>query len=148
MASGHQLADSAGVRINVETTGSVRPLPEVVEENLLRIGQEALTNIVKHSGATSAEIKLEFCAQTVVLKSKDNGKGFAPENCAGPDDGHFGLLGMEERAKRFGGQLVITSAPGQGTAIHVEIPIVQAVEKPDSLNNGNFEKVADQDFHR
>jgi signal transduction histidine kinase len=141
-ASGCQLGDGAGVKVKVETIGRVRPLPEVVEENLLRIGQEALTNIVKHSSATLAEIKLEFGAQTVVLEIKDNGKGFTPENCVGPNDGHFGLLGMKERARRFGGQLSLTSAPGNGTTIHVEIPIAQNSDRPDSTNGEaeiNFE---------
>ena len=73
-------------------------MPEVVEENLLRIGQEAITNVVKHSGASQAEIKLEFGARTVVLEIKDDGKGFMPENCVGPNDGHFGLLGISERS--------------------------------------------------
>lgn len=142
LASGHQLGDSAGIRVNVETKGSVRPLPEVVEENLLRIGQEALTNIVKHSGANLAEIKLEFGAQTVVLEIKDNGKGFAPENCVGPNDGHFGLLGMKERAKRFGGRFLIASAPGGGTTIHVEIPIIQNTDKSDvkTVDGNKFEE--------
>lgn len=151
MASAHQLGDGAGIRVNVETTGRVRPLPEVVEENLLRIGQEALTNTVKHSGATLAEIKLEFGAQTVVLEIKDNGKGFTPENCAGPNDGHFGLLGMKERAKRFGGQLLLTSAPEKGTAIHVEIPIAQNADTSDAKTDGaemDFAEVASQDSDR
>jgi signal transduction histidine kinase len=125
LASGHQLADDAGIRIEVETKGRVRPLPEVIEENLLRIGQEAITNAVKHSGAKLAKIELEFGPQNVVLEIKDDGKGFAPENCLGPDDGHFGLLGMSERAKRFNGQFSITSVPEKGTTIRVELPIDQ-----------------------
>jgi signal transduction histidine kinase len=98
LTSAHQIGDSAGIRISVQTAGIVRPLPEVVEENLLRIGQEAITNVVKHSGASQAEIKLEFGARTVVLEIKDDGKGFMPENCVGPNDGHFGLLGISERS--------------------------------------------------
>ena len=155
IASGRQLGESAGIRVEVETRGIVRPLPEVVEENLLRIGQEALTNIVKHSGASLAEIRLEFGAQTVLLEIKDNGKGFTPENCVGPNDGHFGLLGMRERTIRFGGQLLITSEPGKGTTIQVEIPIVQNFDKPDTRIESridseeiNFEKEAPQSAAR
>ncbi|MGD0615280.1 MAG: ATP-binding protein, partial [Verrucomicrobiota bacterium] len=117
--------DSAGVSVEVETKGSVHPLPEVVEENLLRIGQEAITNTVKHSGAKWVKIELEFNAKNVILQIKDDGKGFTPENCVGPNDGHFGLLGMSERAKRLGGQIAITSELGVGTAIRVELPIEQ-----------------------
>ena len=136
LASGHQLTDDAGIRIEVETKGRVRPLPEVIEENLLRIGQEAITNAVKHSGASLAKIELEFGPQNVVLEIKDDGKGFAPENCLGPEDGHFGLLGMAERAKRFNGQFSITSVPGKGTTIRVELPIdqTQTYQMPELMD--------------
>ena len=133
LISGDRIADGAGIRVEVETKGNIRPLPEVIEENLLRIGQEAVTNAVKHSGANSAKIELEFGAQNVILDIRDNGKGFTPENCSGPNDGHFGLLGMSERAKRFGGQILITSAPGKGTTIRVELPLGQA-QMPRSVN--------------
>jgi signal transduction histidine kinase len=55
------------------------------------------------------------------LQVKDDGKGFAPETCAGPKDGHFGLLGIRERTERLGGQVWIVSAPGQGASVRVEI---------------------------
>ena len=136
LTSAHQIGDSVGIRISVQTAGIVRPLPEVVEENLLRIGQEAITNVIKHSGARQAEIKLEFGVRTVVLEIKDDGKGFTPEDCVGPNDGHFGLLGISERVRRFGGKWQLTSAPEKGTVIHVEIPTVQSADKSDSKNNG------------
>ena len=119
----NQITDSAGISAEVGTTGTIRPLPEVVEENLLRIGQEAVTNTVKHSGANRVKVELVFNAKSVILEIKDNGKGFSPTNCVGPNDGHFGLLGMSERAKRLGGQILITSAPEQGAIVHVELPI-------------------------
>ena len=123
LISGNQIADGANIRIEVEKKGTVRPLPEVIEENILRVGQEAITNTVKHSGATRLTLELEFYAENVILAVKDNGNGFTPENCLGPGDGHFGLLGMSERAKRLSGKISITSAPGIGTTIRVEIPI-------------------------
>jgi signal transduction histidine kinase len=65
------------------------------------------------------------------LTIKDNGNGFTPDNCLGPNNGHFGLLGMSERAKRLGGNILINSAPGMGTTIRMEIPILEtAVIKP------------------
>jgi signal transduction histidine kinase len=67
-------------------------------------------------------IHLRFEPQSVSLEVKDDGKGFTQETCAGPQDGHFGLLGIRERAERLGGQAFITSAPGSGTTIRVEIP--------------------------
>jgi signal transduction histidine kinase len=119
----NQIAEHAGIRVEIETRGSIRPLPEVVEDTLLRISQEAITNTVKHSGASSVKIDLDFSDQNIVLEIKDNGNGFTPGNCAGPNEGHFGILGMAERAKRVDGQISIASQPGQGTVVRVELPI-------------------------
>jgi signal transduction histidine kinase len=119
----NRITEDAGIRIEVETKGDVRSLPEVAEDTLLRICQEAITNTVKHSGASSVRINLEFSDQKIVLEIRDNGNGFTPDNCAGPNDGHFGILGMAERAKRVDGQISITSQPGQGTIVRVELPI-------------------------
>jgi len=131
LISGNQIADGANIRIEVEKKGVVRPLPEIIEENILRVGQEAITNTVKHSGATHLTLELEFSPENVFLTIKDNGNGFTPDNCLGPNEGHFGLLGMSERAKRLGGTISITSAPGMGTTIRVEIPISEtAAIKP------------------
>ena len=130
LRSGGQITYGTGIQIKVETRGEVRPLPEVVEENLLRMGQEALTNVIKHSNANLASFELQFNADNVILQIKDDGKGFVPENCVGPRDGHFGLLGMTERAKRLGGQVVISSELGTGTTIRVEIPLGHSTEAP------------------
>jgi signal transduction histidine kinase len=138
----NRIAANAGIRVDVESKGNVRPLPEIIEEMLLRIGQEAVTNTVKHAGATSIKIGLEFSDHNIALEIRDNGKGFTPENCPGPDDGHFGLLGMSERAKRLGGQITITSAPGNGTVIRVELPIIRA-ETSRIINEQTEKSIAD-----
>src|SRR5262249_27232134 len=126
--SSRQIADGTNIRVELKTAGVVRPLPEIIEENLLRIMQEALTNTIKHSGATRADISLEFGPQTVTLQISDNGSGFAAENSAGPREGHFGLLGISERAQRLGGRSSITTEPGSGTTIRVEIPTELSAE--------------------
>jgi signal transduction histidine kinase len=118
-----QIVNGAGMQIEIKTSGTAQPLSEVAEENLLRISQEAMTNVVKHSAARTVKIELIFAPERVVLQVKDDGKGFSPENCAGPKDGHFGLLGIRERTERLGGQVNITSAPDSGTLIRVEIPL-------------------------
>jgi len=127
--SGRQIVNGAEIEIEIQTSGQALPLSEVFEENLLRIGQEAITNAVKHSEAHKVKLELEFAPQKVVLQVRDDGKGFSPETCVGPNEGHFGLLGIRERAERMGGSASITSAPGAGTCIRVEIPINQNNEE-------------------
>ena len=126
LMSSQQITGGSSLRVEMKALGRVRPLPEIVEENLLRIAQEALTNVIKHSGATRTEIELDYGPKNVVLQIKDNGKGFAVEDCAGRRDGHFGLLGISERAKRLHGEITFSSAPEGGTTVRVRIPIPMA----------------------
>jgi signal transduction histidine kinase len=122
LATGRQITDGTNIQLQVDTQGTTRVLSEVIEENLLRIGQEAVTNIIKHSGAHHAKIELEFRPETVVLRVEDDGVGFTPHQRPGSGDGHFGLLGISERAKRLNGRIQLDSAPGQGTRLVAEIP--------------------------
>ena len=131
MNSGKQLIDGTNINLEVSAKGRVRPLSETVEENLLRIAQESLTNVIKHSGATTVKIELDYGPQTVALQVQDNGNGFDQEKSAGPGEGHFGLLGITERTKRLGGELAVTSAPGRGTTIRIQVPIEQNTPSPD-----------------
>jgi signal transduction histidine kinase len=152
--SATRIASNAGVRVEVETKGAVCRLPEVIEEALLRIGQEAVTNTIKHADARCLKIELDFSEARVVMEIKDDGKGFAPENSLGPNDGHFGLLGMSERAKRLGGQITITSAPGTGAVIRVEIPMFRPDTQPEIQQPSNeqpadyAENIADSNTYR
>ena len=123
--SSQQTAQDAGIKVQIETSGGVTPLPETLEENLLRIAQEAITNTVKHSSATAVKVELQFSPGKVVLQIKDDGKGFDPEKCEGPNEGHFGLLGIRERTERMNGVANISSSPGAGACIRVEVPIPQ-----------------------
>ncbi|HUA65016.1 MAG TPA: histidine kinase [Alphaproteobacteria bacterium] len=144
-----RIASNAGIRVDVETKGIVCPLPEVIEEALLRIGQEAVTNTVKHADAHCIKIELDFGQDHIGLLIRDDGKGFMPESCPGPNDGHFGLLGMAERAKRLGGQITVTSAPGAGTVIRVEIPVPRPeAQQPINEQTDYEENVADSNTHR
>jgi signal transduction histidine kinase len=123
LESARQITQSSGIKTALQTKGIAKALPEIVEENLLRIAQEALTNVIKHARATQVKIALGFEPQRVVMEVQDNGTGFDLKTCAGPTAGHFGLLGMSERAKRIGGRLLPVSEPGKGTTVRVEVPI-------------------------
>jgi signal transduction histidine kinase len=131
LTSCKQLADGTDIHLEVSARGRVRPLSETMEENLLRIAQESLTNVIKHSGATAATIELDYGPKNILLRIQDNGRGFDREKSAGPGEGHFGLLGISERAKRLGGELAITSEPGCGTTVRIQVPLEQNSPSPD-----------------
>jgi signal transduction histidine kinase len=121
--SAEQLVDGTEIGLQFRTEGTPQGLPEVVEENVLRIGQEALTNIAKHARATRVGILLQFDPRMLSLRVEDNGLGFEHREGGLPPEGHFGLRGMSERAKRLAGGIVIHSVLGRGTTITVEIPL-------------------------
>ncbi|BAY73374.1 serine/threonine protein kinase and signal transduction histidine kinase with GAF and PAS/PAC sensor (plasmid) [Trichormus variabilis NIES-23] len=100
-----------------EIQGTAYPLPAEVENNLLRIGQEALTNAIKYAKADEIRLELVYGDAQTTLCIKDNGQGFGLGSI--PSVGGFGLLGMSERAERIGAQLRIASQLGQGTEIIV-----------------------------
>ena len=102
-----------------EIEGAVYALPTEVESNLLRMGQEALTNAIKHANADEIRVKLVYDRDRFCLRVKDNGQGFGVGSI--PSSEGFGLLGMSERAERIGAQLTIRSQPGQGTEIIVTV---------------------------
>ena len=85
-----------------------------MEENLLHIGQEALTNALKHAHATEFRARLSFDSGAVRLELRDNGDGFLVGAVHG---GGFGLIGMKERAEQIGARLTVLSEPGAGTDI-------------------------------
>ena len=99
-----------------EVQGDLYPLPLEVENHLLRIGQEAITNVLRHSQATKLKTTLTYKPGQVRLRIEDNGRGFTP---AMHDDAGFGLLGMRERADQIAAVLTIHSRPGHGTRVEV-----------------------------
>jgi len=108
------------LRSDFQVKGDRRKLQPSVEENLLHIGQEALTNALKHACATTFQARLSFDSEAVRLELRDNGKGFIIDNANG---GGIGLIGMKERAEQIGATLAITSEPGAGTTIIAVSPI-------------------------
>ena len=102
--------------------GKMRHLPLVWQENLLHIGQEALTNALKYAHPRNFETRLTFNKKEVRLELRDDGDGFKIKE---RHDG-FGLTGMRERADQMGGQLKITSARGKGTKVVVSLPYIES----------------------
>ncbi len=104
--------------------GKRRKLPPEWETNLLRIGQEVLTNVLRHARASEFKVLLVFDSTEIRLDLRDNGCGFDSQR---KHEG-FGLQGMRERAEGMGGQLTIQSAAGKGTAISIVLPVANAAQ--------------------
>ena len=103
-----------------------RPFPElspVAELQVLRIAQEALTNVRRHSLSTEAEVRLEQNRTDIDLIIKDNGQGFTLSELEESPPGYHGLNIIKERAESLGGDLNISTAPGEGTALLVSLPL-------------------------
>jgi ligand-binding sensor domain-containing protein/two-component sensor histidine kinase len=118
-----QMTEGSAVVTEVRVSGESRRLPSRIENNALRIGQEALTNAIKHAEPKHVLIELDFEAANLQLRVKDDGRGFDTEGMLATADGHFGLLGMRERAEHCGGRLRLSSRPGEGTEVWATIPI-------------------------
>ena len=112
------------VQVRVDVLGNNgRKLPEEMEQNLLRIAQEAVTNTVKHAHAREISIRLAVEPSRLSMVVADDGKGFEQTEAFSEIGGHFGLLGMRERAERLGGELHLASEPGRGTKVEVTVPL-------------------------
>jgi signal transduction histidine kinase len=90
---------------------------------LLRIGQEAINNAVRHARARNILVNLRFDATHVQLRVHDDGHGFDYQTSSNGDAKNFGLMGMRERAERMGGSLKIASSADAGTEVLVDVPI-------------------------
>ncbi|MGQ9459412.1 MAG: sensor histidine kinase, partial [Anaerolineae bacterium] len=117
--------EANGVRVHLEEDPALGRLPQGVEITLFRVVQEAMNNILRHSGARNVAISLQKREDYLDLSVEDDGVGFDLEEVVhGPDTSRgLGLLGMAERVHLLGGQLNVTSAPGEGTCIHAQIPL-------------------------
>jgi signal transduction histidine kinase/streptogramin lyase len=104
-------------------TGVPRSVLPRIEEQLLRIGQEAITNAVRHAHANQITVELEFGEAKVVLRVIDDGVGFDLSNVADQFQSHWGLANMQERTQLIGGEFRLITAPGHGTEIHAVGPL-------------------------
>jgi signal transduction histidine kinase len=112
---------SSEVPISIQNSGTPRKLPMRVENNLLRIAQEALANAIKHAHASRIDVTLDYRPGKVCLRVNDDGIGFETGSAMPVFGGHFGLEDMSERTKKMGGAFSLISVPGQGTEIIVEV---------------------------
>ncbi|MEU1914882.1 sensor histidine kinase [Streptomyces massasporeus] len=118
--------ERTGARAEFTVTGTTEQLHEEVAATLLRIAQEALSNISRHAAASRAGVTLSFLGEEVILDIRDDGSGFDPLAVpARTGTGGFGLPGMRARAERIAGSLTVESEPGHGTAVSARVPLVR-----------------------
>lgn len=119
-----RIADSlvldSGIQVQLRQPRSHIRIPPLIEDNLLRIGQESLTNAVKHARATCLQIELRATPGQVRLTISDDGSG---GDSLESKPGHFGLVGMRERSARIGGELTITRDSAGGCSVQVIVPL-------------------------
>jgi signal transduction histidine kinase len=112
--------ESVGFRVRVE--GQPRSLRSVVHDEIYSIGREALVNSFRHSGASAIEVELEYSASQLRMVVYDDGCGIDPQVLQHGRDGHWGLLGMQERAVRIGAKLKVRRRAERGTEVDLCVP--------------------------
>jgi len=115
-------AGGHGLAAHLSVYGAYRPLPPGTENEILRVVQEALHNVKKHSGAKTVNVQLEYLPEEIALEVRDDGRGFELDGGGEPPAGHYGLKGMLERAEAIGGVLEILSARGAGVVVRLRAP--------------------------
>ncbi|MEK7863646.1 MAG: GAF domain-containing sensor histidine kinase, partial [Chloroflexota bacterium] len=113
------LRRQTGLHVDMEEHGPQRELEPIVERAVIRIVGEALRNVAQHASATKAKVALLYGPEGAVVTIEDDGKGFDVDGTFSSAEGrgHFGVVGMRERAEAAGGQLVVRSEPGHGTIV-------------------------------
>ena len=112
------------MRFTFLVIGAARPCAPAVEEQVLRIGQEALLNAGRHSGASEIRAELQYDERGVTLRVIDDGVGFDVATVGHSND-HFGLIHMRERAAQAGGHVDVISTRGTGTQVIAAFPSAQ-----------------------
>src|SRR4029450_13886947 len=118
-----ELASRAGLDVDVHADASCDALDDAVQTGLYRVAQEALTNVIKHSGAQHVSVVLERRDDTLQLIVEDDGCGFDPLKLDSHRMSKLGLAGMRERGAILGGAVAIESTPGKGTTVFIRVPL-------------------------
>ncbi len=122
-AEGEHLSQLHSAKFRVSVQGTGRDLHPIAREEILLIAREALGNAFLHANAANIEVDLTYDDAALQLRVRDDGSGInAAVLDAGGKPGHFGLIGMRERANKLGAQLDIWSKPGAGTEVDLRVP--------------------------
>jgi signal transduction histidine kinase len=136
-AEGEQFAVLHETRFKASVEGAPRDLHPIVREEGFLIGREALSNAFSHAHALNVEIEISYGDAALHLRIRDDGRGISPGVLdAGGAPGHFGLLGMRERAKKLGAHLEVWSKQGVGTEVDLRVPADVAYKRSPEAARG------------
>jgi signal transduction histidine kinase/ligand-binding sensor domain-containing protein len=121
--AGEREIDGRPIQFTFSQNGTPGAMPAMLEEQLLKIGREAIVNATRHSKADRISIELESDDREVTLRVTDNGTGFDPAAIVNAGSSHYGLTTMRERAENVGGRLTVDSVTGRGTRIEATVPL-------------------------
>ena len=122
-------ANGHGIEAAFSLYGAYRSMPPGMEREFLRVGQEAIHNVKKHAGARHLTVQLEYGPAEIALEVRDDGRGFDTSQGFISPPGHYGLTGMRERADVIGGTLEVSSEPGSGTTVRLQVMTPHATQE-------------------
>ena len=122
-----RLVDGTGLHAHVTVSGHGRRVPTEKRDVVLRVAQEAVANAVRHAAASTILVRLGYGARRLTLSVSDDGVGFVMSTEPDAFAGHWGLVGMRERAASVGGVIAVRSAPGAGTTVRLVVPCPRPV---------------------
>ena len=124
-----QYLGTSGVAVRIASEGLDERMDPSIEVVVFRVVQETINNIARHSKATKATVTIKHTEDAITATVEDNGVGFDATHISTNGSGGLGLVGMRERAELVGGRLDVTSQPGRGTSVYLEIPLREQVRR-------------------
>jgi signal transduction histidine kinase len=118
-----EFQDHIGINCEVSIGTEDLVLDKDRATTIFRVFQETLTNITRHANATKVNVRLKMKAEKLLLKVVDDGEGITKEQILSPKS--FGLIGMRERTRHFGGQVKINGIAGKGTTLEITMPLTE-----------------------
>jgi signal transduction histidine kinase len=117
-----QVSHEFGVPVECRVSGKPFDLDQSTAHELLMVVREALHNAIRHGQPTRVHVDVGFEKKQFRVQLRDDGRGFDTAIASSQPNGHYGLVGIQERTKRIGGELILNSWPGSGTELTLSVP--------------------------